>query len=164
MYKLVKEYLLDFEGTYLVGEYDMEYLLEEELEFLIFDRAYYKDYSDHITRERVKRPKRMVLLALEEERKAKLIADIIFINGKTSTEELAEIFDIEIEKKDLEISDRDKSILYLLSQGYSNKDIGMKLFLSEKTIKNNLTRIYSYLGVENKYQAMNLVRDLFKED
>lgn len=164
MYNLVRDYLLNLEGTYLVGEYDMEYLLDEELEFLIFDRTYYEDYKSYINRKEIIVPKRMVLLALEEERKAKLLPDIIFINGKTSIEELAEIFDVEVKPKKIEVSDRDKSILYLLSQGYSNKDIGMKLFLSEKTIKNNLTRIYSYLGVENKYQAINLVRDLFEKE
>lgn len=164
MYKLVEDFLKNFKGTFLVGQYDMEYLLDEELEFLIFDRNYYRDYYSLIEKKKVIIPKRLVLISLEEEKSSKLLESIIYINGKTNPDRLYDIFDIEVKKEEIILEDRDKSILYLLSQGYTNKDIGKKLYLSEKTIKNNLTRIYSYLGVENKFQAINLVRDIFEKE
>lgn len=63
-----------------------------------------------------------------------------------------------------DLTNRDLSILYLLSKGFTNKEIGSKLYLSEKTIKNNLTRIYKILGVTRKYQAISMYLKNFKTE
>ena len=55
---------------------------------------------------------------------------------------------------DIKLSEREYNLLYLLSLGYSNKEIGKKIFLSEKTIKNNLTEMYKKLGIKNRYDAI----------
>jgi DNA-binding NarL/FixJ family response regulator len=52
-----------------------------------------------------------------------------------------------------ELTDREMEILYFISKGLSNKEIGEKLFLSEKTIKNNATRIFRKIGVNDRVQA-----------
>jgi len=36
------------------------------------------------------------------------------------------------------LSDREKEIVQLVAQGYRNKEIGEKLFISEQTVKNSL--------------------------
>lgn len=52
-----------------------------------------------------------------------------------------------------ELTDREIDILYFISKGYSNKEIAAKLFLSEKTIKNNLTRIFKKIDVKDRVHA-----------
>lgn len=52
-----------------------------------------------------------------------------------------------------ELTDREMEILLYISKGLSNKEIGEKLFLSEKTIKNNATRIFRKIGVNDRVQA-----------
>lgn len=51
------------------------------------------------------------------------------------------------------LSKREYEVLLLLSEGHSNKIIGEKLFISEKTVKNHVTQIYKKLGVSDRVQA-----------
>lgn len=155
MFNLVKDYFSDSSGTFLIGSYDMDYLLFEDLEFLFFDAKYYIDYKKKILGDKVK-VKNLVLISLEKDF-IDLDKRIILIHGDTSIDEFENLFVFKKEKVDFNLDDRDKSILYLLCEGHSNKDIGRKLYLSEKTIKNNLTRIYKKLGVKGKYEAITLL-------
>ena len=41
-----------------------------------------------------------------------------------------------------------------MAQGLSNKEIGEKLFITEKTVKNHLTNIFQKLGVSDRTQAL----------
>lgn len=47
---------------------------------------------------------------------------------------------------------KEKQIIAFASQGYANKDIGIKLTLSEITVKNYLYRIYKKLNINNRKQ------------
>ncbi len=51
------------------------------------------------------------------------------------------------------LSKRDIEILDFISKGHSNKEIGEFLYLSEKTIKNNATRIFKTIGVKDRVHA-----------
>ena len=51
------------------------------------------------------------------------------------------------------LTPREQQILSILVQGRSNKEIGNKLHLSEKTIKQHLTNILQKLGVRNRVEA-----------
>lgn len=67
-----------------------------------------------------------------------------------------------------ELSQRELEILYYVSKGFSNKDVAKTLFLSEKTIKNNLTRIFKKLDVKDRVHAAILaithkIEDYYKE-
>lgn len=53
----------------------------------------------------------------------------------------------------VELSEKELEILYHLSKGYSNKEIGDMMFLSEKTIKNNATKIFKTIQVRDRVQA-----------
>jgi pimeloyl-ACP methyl ester carboxylesterase/DNA-binding CsgD family transcriptional regulator len=57
------------------------------------------------------------------------------------------------------LSDREREILAALVAGRSNTEIGAKLFISEKTVRNSLTRIFEKLGVRTRTQAAVLARD-----
>ncbi|HQX02006.1 MAG TPA: response regulator transcription factor, partial [Anaerolineales bacterium] len=52
-----------------------------------------------------------------------------------------------------ELTDRERQILELIADGTSNKEIGQKLFLTEKTIKHYVTNILQKLHVSNRVQA-----------
>jgi DNA-binding NarL/FixJ family response regulator len=46
-----------------------------------------------------------------------------------------------------------------LVAGRSNSEIGATLFISEKTVRNSLTRIFEKLGVRTRTRAALLARD-----
>ncbi len=40
------------------------------------------------------------------------------------------------------LSDREKEIVQLVAQGFRNREIGEKLFISEQTVKNHLAQYF----------------------
>ena len=57
-----------------------------------------------------------------------------------------------------ELTDRERQILELIADGTSNKEIGQKLVLTEKTIKHYVTNILQKLHVSNRVQAALLAQ------
>lgn len=51
------------------------------------------------------------------------------------------------------LTDREREVLRLVSQGATNREIAQALWLSHKTIKNHLTHIFEKLGVSDRTQA-----------
>ncbi|MBI4464787.1 MAG: response regulator transcription factor [Acidobacteria bacterium] len=51
-----------------------------------------------------------------------------------------------------ELSRREMEVVQLLVQGYKNRDIAEKLFISEKTVKNHLSAIFNKLGVSDRLE------------
>ncbi|WP_156724900.1 response regulator [Streptomyces apocyni] len=51
------------------------------------------------------------------------------------------------------LTDREREILALVGEGLTNREIGKKLYLAEKTVKNNISRLLAKLGVERRVQA-----------
>jgi len=52
-----------------------------------------------------------------------------------------------------ELTERERQILELVAIGASNKEIGQKLYLSEKTVKHYMTNILQKLQVRNRVEA-----------
>ena len=50
------------------------------------------------------------------------------------------------------LSDREKEIVQLVAQGFRNREIGEKLFISEQTVKNHLHNIFDKLGVSDRLE------------
>jgi DNA-binding CsgD family transcriptional regulator len=50
------------------------------------------------------------------------------------------------------LTERERRIAELVAHGHSNKHIAATLFLSEKTVRNALTRVYAKLGVRSRSQ------------
>lgn len=57
-------------------------------------------------------------------------------------------------KQDTSLTDRELTIVEEIAKGLSNKEISEKLFLTEGTIKNNVTTILSKLGLRDRTQIV----------
>jgi DNA-binding NarL/FixJ family response regulator len=62
-----------------------------------------------------------------------------------------------------ELTAREREILENLAAGLSNKEIGEKLFLSEKTVKHYMTNILQKLQVRNRVEAALLAQKAMKK-
>ncbi|ARQ67516.1 response regulator [Streptomyces marincola] len=51
------------------------------------------------------------------------------------------------------LTDREREILVLIGEGLTNRQIGQRLYLAEKTVKNHISRLLAKLGVERRIQA-----------
>jgi len=58
------------------------------------------------------------------------------------------------------LSPREREILALIGDGLTNREIGKKLYLSEKTVKNHISRLLAKLGVQRRVQAAVLASQL----
>ncbi|MER6914382.1 response regulator transcription factor [Streptomyces sp. NPDC000594] len=52
-----------------------------------------------------------------------------------------------------ELTERERQILELIGEGLTNRQIGKRLYLAEKTVKNHISRLLAKLGVERRIQA-----------
>ncbi|MFO7731815.1 MAG: response regulator transcription factor [Spirochaetia bacterium] len=57
-------------------------------------------------------------------------------------------------------SRREREVLYLLSKGLDNTAIAEKLFIAEQTVKNQISKIYTKIGVHDRFQAAEIARQL----
>jgi DNA-binding NarL/FixJ family response regulator len=58
-----------------------------------------------------------------------------------------------------ELTAREREVLELIAQGYSNKKIAERLVISPKTVRNHITSIFSKLQVADRAQAIVRARD-----
>jgi DNA-binding NarL/FixJ family response regulator len=56
--------------------------------------------------------------------------------------------------KESDLTDREKEILQLLIDGFTNDDISKKLFISIQTVRNHIRHIYGKLHVHSRSQAV----------
>jgi DNA-binding NarL/FixJ family response regulator len=59
-----------------------------------------------------------------------------------------------------QLTERELDVLRLVAEGRSNRQIARELFITVGTVKTHVHRIYSKLGVENRFQAAALAREL----
>jgi pimeloyl-ACP methyl ester carboxylesterase/DNA-binding CsgD family transcriptional regulator len=57
------------------------------------------------------------------------------------------------------LSPREREILQCVARGCTNAQIGAELFISEKTVRNHVTKIFEKLGVRTRAQAIVLAKD-----
>ena len=58
-----------------------------------------------------------------------------------------------------ELTDREREVLDLMAAGLPNATIARRLFLSDKTVRNNITAIFAKLGVRDRAEAVVRARD-----
>ena len=59
-----------------------------------------------------------------------------------------------------ELTKREKEVLLLLAKGYNNKAISDELFITEQTVRNHVSMIYSKIGVHDRIEVMLLVNKM----
>ena len=63
-----------------------------------------------------------------------------------------------------ELTDQELKLLGLIAEGLTNRQIGERMFLAEKTVKNYVSSILSKLGLERRTQAAVLASKLMGQD
>ena len=58
-----------------------------------------------------------------------------------------------------ELTPRERAVLEGIAEGLDNAEIAGSLRLSEKTVRNHITRVFDKICVEHRYQAIVLARD-----
>jgi two-component system, NarL family, response regulator DevR len=61
------------------------------------------------------------------------------------------------------LTPQEKRILELIGEGLTNRQIGEKLFLAEKTVKNYISALFAKLGMERRTQAAAYAARVFGE-
>lgn len=85
--------------------------------------------------------------------------DIRYVNQVAGDEYLLRIVDLlgdsdtEVLKKEFVLTDRESEVLSWISQGKTNREIGIILSMSPRTVNKHLEQIYKKLGVENRTTA-----------
>lgn len=57
------------------------------------------------------------------------------------------------------LSAKERQVLGLLVMGFTNSEIGARMFLTESTVKSHLSSAYSKLGVRSRSEAVSLMLD-----
>jgi pimeloyl-ACP methyl ester carboxylesterase/DNA-binding CsgD family transcriptional regulator len=57
------------------------------------------------------------------------------------------------------LTEREHQVLECIARGLDNTEIAAELALSQKTVRNHITRVFDKLGVAHRYQAIVLARD-----
>jgi DNA-binding NarL/FixJ family response regulator len=60
------------------------------------------------------------------------------------------------------LTEREREILTLIAEGLTNRQIGERLYLAEKTVKNNVSNLLAKLGLERRTQAAVLAAKLLR--
>lgn len=61
------------------------------------------------------------------------------------------------------LTDQERAVLQLIAEGLTNRQIGERLFLAEKTVKNYVSHLLAKLGVAHRTQAAILATKLAAE-
>lgn len=62
------------------------------------------------------------------------------------------------------LSERELAVLELIGEGLTNRQIAERLYLSEKTVKNHISRLLGKLGVERRVQAAVIAAQVHEHD
>ena len=55
------------------------------------------------------------------------------------------------------LTDREREIVVLVTQGLKNKDVGNRLFISETTVRHHLTTIFNKLNISSRFELIAYV-------
>ena len=61
------------------------------------------------------------------------------------------------------LSEQERTVLELIGQGLTNRQIGERMFLAEKTVKNYVSALFAKLGMERRTQAAAYAARIFDE-
>src|SRR5207342_837629 len=61
------------------------------------------------------------------------------------------------------LTDQERRILELIGEGLTNRQIGSRMFLAEKTVKNYVSSLFAKLGMERRTQAAAYAARVFRD-
>ena len=61
------------------------------------------------------------------------------------------------------LTDQERKVLELIGEGLANRQIGERMFLAEKTVKNYASALFAKLGLERRTQAAAYATRIFGE-
>jgi DNA-binding NarL/FixJ family response regulator len=61
------------------------------------------------------------------------------------------------------LTEQERRILELIGEGLTNRQIGERLFLAEKTVKNYVSSVFAKLGMERRTQAAAYAAKIFED-
>src|SRR5262245_15323050 len=70
--------------------------------------------------------------------------------------------DSELDERLRDLSSTERTLLQLLGEGLTNREIGQRMFLAEKTIKNYVSRLLTKLGLSGRTQAALFAADTLR--
>ncbi|HVN15963.1 MAG TPA: LuxR C-terminal-related transcriptional regulator, partial [Anaerolineales bacterium] len=88
------------------------------------------------------------------------VKELLWLSGSTEGEAQISQAEIAALSASASISPREQEVLRLLSAGCSNREIAMKLSISESTIKTHVGNIYYKLNVNSRIQAITYAKEL----
>ena len=129
--------------------------------------ALHQPTSDYHTKQRARRllthyqaiaePAQQTLTTMDFDAfAAALLDELIALEGILFSRQTSQAAETLIEP----LNERELEVLRLIADGFSNREIAERLFLSVATVKWYLTHIYSKLGVENRTLAIIRARQL----
>jgi len=62
------------------------------------------------------------------------------------------------------LSEQERAVLELIGEGLTNREIGERMFLAEKTVKNYVSHLLAKLGMQRRTQAAVLATELRRRD
>ena len=62
------------------------------------------------------------------------------------------------------LTEQERTLLDLIGEGLTNRQIAERMFLAEKTVKNYVSRLFAKLGMERRTQAAVLATELRDHD
>lgn len=88
------------------------------------------------------------------------IAEVIVRSMKQSSLGKKEMLAEAMEKNNIHVSDKHVEVAFLLTEGYSNKQIAQQMQLQETTIRTYVSDLYREIGIRNRAPAIAFLRDL----
>jgi len=83
------------------------------------------------------------------------------LDPRSTAQMLQRLRDRETRKDPLAaLTDQEKQILELIGEGLTNRQIGERMFLAEKTVKNYVSNLFTKLGMSRRTQAAAFVTSL----
>ncbi|MCX2934828.1 response regulator transcription factor [Mycobacterium sp. CVI_P3] len=71
--------------------------------------------------------------------------------------------DTEQDERLRDLSPTERTLLQLLGEGLTNREIGQRMFLAEKTVKNYVSRLLTKLGLSGRTQAALFAADTMRQ-
>lgn len=77
----------------------------------------------------------------------------------------ADAFDEEkLKRRGLVFTERERKIVLLMADGYTNRQIAAALFMSEGTVRNYISVIYNKIGTNDRQTALAFLRELLLDN